>query len=302
MAAGAAVYRALSQTPGLSHGAVVRHGALALIGWPAPAASLLDWLQRESLACVLVPHLASGGEPVRSDPIRYWPPRAVERLAAEATGAGTLIAFHLAALQLHGLADELQGRAPELLHPALLRPQVVPLLRPQQRFVGQALTTALELIHQAHGVGSAAPLTTLALDGLLLRSLALLVVSHQDEPTPGAVPITLDEAVDQAMAWMLAHLDRPINLGDLEREIRYGRRSLQQGFRQRVGCGPIQWLRRQRLRLAHERITAMVGPLRPGHSTLTAVARECGYANLSSFSRDFSSHYGYPPSRLLRQG
>jgi transcriptional regulator GlxA family with amidase domain len=45
----------------------------------------------------------------------------------------------------------------------------------------------------------------------------------------------------------------------------------------------------------------MAGMLGQGDFTLTAVARECGYSNLASFSRDFSSLHSYPPSQLLRQ-
>lgn len=276
--------------------AALRYGAVTLIPWPALGATVLGWLQRESLACLLVPPPAAAPWA-----IRYWPPSDVGRLAAESEGAGVLVSFSLAALHSHGQALTQEGGVPARLHPALLQRQVVPLLRPQQRFVGQALTSALDLIHQAAGFGAAAPLSSLALDALVLRSLALLLLPDPAQPAAGAAALTLHQAVDQAMAWMLTHLDHAISLTDLEREIGYSRRSLQLGFRQRVGCGPIQWLRLQRLNLAHERITAMADLLRRGACTLTAVARQCGYANLASFSRDFSALYGYPPSQLLRQ-
>lgn len=275
--------------------AALRHGAVTLMPWPASEAFAVGWLQRESHACLLVPLPGAG-----PGAIRYWPPSDVGRLAAEPQGVGTLVAFSLAALQSHGQAVALASGAPDRLHPALLRPQVVPLLRPRQRFVGQALFSAVALIHQGAGFGAAAPLSTLALDALLLRSLVLLLPDPA-EPVASADATSLHQAVDQAMAWMLARLDHAISLADLERQIGYSRRSLQLGFRQRVGCGPIQWLRRQRLSLAHERITTMAGLLCQGALTLTAVARQCGYSNLASFSRDFSSLYGYPPSQLLRQ-
>ncbi len=241
--------------------AALRHGAVTLMAWPASEAFALGWLQRESHACLLVPLPEAG-----PGAIRYWPPSDVGRLAAESQGAGTLVAFSLAALQSHGQAVALEGGAPACLHSALLQPQVVPLLRPRQRFVGQALFSAVGLIHQAAGFGAAAPLSTLALDVLLLRSLVMLLLPDPAESVAGADGTSLHQAVDQAMAWMLARLDHPISLADLERQIGYSRRSLQLGFRQRVGCGPIQWLRRQRLILAHERITTMAGLLRRGGS------------------------------------
>lgn len=276
--------------------AALRHGAVTLIPWPASEPFVVGRLRHEGQACLLIPRPA-----VAPGAIRYWPPSDVGRLPAESQGVGTVVAFSLAALQTHGQMVALEGGTSDRLHPALLRSQVVPLLRPQQRFVGQTLSSAVDLIHRADGFGGAASLSSLALDALVLRSLALLLLPDPAQPAARANGITLHEAVDQAMARMLAHLDRAISLADLEREIGYSRRSLQLGFRQRVGCGPIQWLRRQRLSLAHERITAMAGRLRRGDCTLTAVARQCGYGNLASFSRDFSSLYGYPPSQLLRQ-
>lgn len=276
--------------------AALKHGAVTLIAWPASEAFLQRWLQPASQAFLLLPlPEASSGF------IRYWPPSDGGHLLTESQGAGTLVAFSLASLQSHGQPATPESHTPERLHPALLQPQVVPLLRPLQKFVGQALTTAVDLIHQAGGLGTTAPLATLALDSLLLRSLALLLLPDPAEPAARANAITLHEAVDQAMAWMLAHLHDAISLADLEAQIGYSRRSLQPGFRQRVGCGPIQWLRRQRLSLAHERITGNVVKLRQGACTLTAVARQCGYSTIASFSRDFSALYGYPPSQLLRQ-
>ncbi len=72
------------------------------------------------------------------------------------------------------------------------------------------------------------------------------------------------------------------------------------GFRQRVGCGPMQWLRRQRLETAHALVLAIArgeqGPL-----SLRQVAERWGYINYSAFSRDFSRLHGVTASQLLHR-
>ncbi len=68
-------------------------------------------------------------------------------------------------------------------------------------------------------------------------------------------------------------------------------------FKQEVGCGPMQWLRRQRLQAAYARIQSA------GFAdTVSSVARQCGYLSLAGFSRDFNTMFKRTPSSLLRQG
>lgn len=279
---------------GLTSATPLRYGALSLISWSGDGHALPVWLARETLACLLLPAEADGREP-----LRYWPASDDPNLASAALPGGTLIAFSLLSLQLHlpAVAAEARTRAP--LDPALLRSREIPLVSPDQLFVLQVITEAINLIREAGVVAPSTALATLELDGLVLRSTALLLLPP-GAPTADLVPLTLQRAVDQAMAWMLTHLDCPISLADLEEQVRYSRRSLQLGFRQRVGCGPIQWWRRQRLRVAHDAIAAMPNGQR-GVVSLAAVARCCGYSTTASLSRDFSALYGYSPSWLLRQ-
>lgn len=98
--------------------AALRHGAVTLMAWPASEAFALGWLQRESHACLLVPLPEAG-----PGAIRYWPPSDVGRLAAESQGAGTLVAFSLAALQSHGQAVALEGGAPHASIPPCCSPR-----------------------------------------------------------------------------------------------------------------------------------------------------------------------------------
>lgn len=45
--------------------AALRYGAVTLIPWPALGATVLGWLQRESLACLLVPPPAAAPWAIR---------------------------------------------------------------------------------------------------------------------------------------------------------------------------------------------------------------------------------------------
>jgi AraC-like DNA-binding protein len=86
-----------------------------------------------------------------------------------------------------------------------------------------------------------------------------------------------------------------MRLTALEQRSGYSRRSLQLAFQRRFGCGPMQWVRRQRLEQARQ---ALLNP-REGDSVSEIAARH-GFRNLSMFSRDFTAHFGLRPSDLLR--
>ena len=93
----------------------------------------------------------------------------------------------------------------------------------------------------------------------------------------------------------MAHLDTPISLSQIEQRSCYSRRSIQAMFHKRFGCGPMQWLRRQRL----DRALAMLQHA-PATVSVAAAAQACGYLSPAAFSRDFVARYGIRPSALLR--
>lgn len=148
---------------------------------------------------------------------------------------------------------------------------------------------------------------TLRLDDLLLRQIvavlapALLTEPAQPEPEPSI------GAIDALVDWMHAHSQEPISLSDLERRSHYSRRSLQYAFKSRFGCGPMQYLRRQRLWQARRLLLQGASGGGEGSgggngrtaTSVEAVARRCGYLSVASFRRDFRGCFGVPPSRLL---
>ena len=101
----------------------------------------------------------------------------------------------------------------------------------------------------------------------------------------------LDELVDH----IRANRQLPLTMADLERLSHYSARHLTTLFRERFNCTPMQFVRRQRLDLAMERLTAP----QPG-DTVIRIARECGYRHAANFSVDFQREFGSKPSDVLR--
>jgi AraC-like DNA-binding protein len=87
----------------------------------------------------------------------------------------------------------------------------------------------------------------------------------------------------------------PLTMTDLERLSHYSARHLTTLFRERFNCTPMQFVRRQRLGLAMERLAAP----QPG-DTVIRIARECGYRHAANFSVDFQREFGSKPSDVLR--
>ena len=98
------------------------------------------------------------------------------------------------------------------------------------------------------------------------------------------------------LAWIGDHLHQPLQLRDLVAQSGYSERSLRNFFQERFGCGPIQWIRGQRLERARERL------LQPqARDSVSSIAAGLGYGHLSQFSRDFQAAYRVRPSELLRE-
>jgi AraC-like DNA-binding protein len=134
----------------------------------------------------------------------------------------------------------------------------------------------------------------LALDDLICRQLVLMLMPElQDENAPVPLQPT-GQRLTQLLEWMESQLEQPLSLTELESRSGLARRTLQQAFHERFGCGPMQWLRKRRL----EQALAQLSNPRPEDS-VSAVARRCGYLSLASFSRDFAEAYGHRASEVL---
>lgn len=103
---------------------------------------------------------------------------------------------------------------------------------------------------------------------------------------------SLDELVD----YITSNRCRSLTLTDLEKQSHYSRRHLQTLFQEKFGCTPMQFVRRQRLAAAMEKLQAAEGEI-----SVSRIARDCGYRSLSNFSSDFQCEFGELPSSVLRR-
>ncbi len=65
--------------------------------------------------------------------------------------------------------------------------------------------------------------------------------------------------------------------------------------RERFDCAPMQFVKRQRLARAMERLREPAVD-----DTVARITRDCGYHYTSNFSTDFQRYYGIKPSVVLR--
>jgi AraC-like DNA-binding protein len=176
----------------------------------------------------------------------------------------------------------------------LQRPQVLSMTEERQAKLLITLRRAFALL-DAPELQARGDLEVLQIDDLIYRILALALCPQLDGGEGKGLSREL--ILEDLLEWIGANLQSPINLTQLEQRSGYSRRNLQLAFSKRFGCGPIQWIRRQRLGLARQHL------LNPSPSdSVAGISSTLGFSNLSSFSRDFHNTYGIRPSEMLREG
>lgn len=141
---------------------------------------------------------------------------------------------------------------------------------------------------------------TLSLDEQIYRLLALALLKTRNrleavQKRWSSKKRSWTEQVDNVVDYIRANVHLPLSLTDLEEQSNYSARHLQNLFRDKFNCTPMQFVRRERLRMALERLEdAGAG------DTVTRIARDCGYRFTSNFSTDFQREFGVLPSKVLR--
>ena len=98
--------------------------------------------------------------------------------------------------------------------------------------------------------------------------------------------------INDIKKFMTYHLaDESLTLSDIAANHHLSIRSLNRLFAE-IGETPMQWLKKQRLMQAYQILTA-------SHTTsVTEVAFQCGFTDVSSFGKAFNKYFGYSPSAL----
>jgi AraC-like DNA-binding protein len=90
-----------------------------------------------------------------------------------------------------------------------------------------------------------------------------------------------------------AHMN--LTLTDLEEQSHYSGRHLQNMFKEKFDCTPMQFVRRQRLFAAMEKLQTA-----DPDDTATTIARDMGYRYTSNYSYDLQREFGVTPTVVLR--
>jgi AraC-like DNA-binding protein len=105
-------------------------------------------------------------------------------------------------------------------------------------------------------------------------------------------------AVRHALDYIETHLSEPIAMADIAEHIGGSVRSIQQGFRDELGCTPMAYLRDRRLERARQEL-ADADP--SDGVTVTGVAQHWGFNHLGSFAVLYRKRWGESPSETLRR-
>ena len=101
-------------------------------------------------------------------------------------------------------------------------------------------------------------------------------------------------AVDAAIEQMLDDVKRSWRAGDLAKLCGLSERHFFRGFKQETGLSPIDWLRRERIRLAQRKLLDSC-------KRVKEICDEVGYHDVFFFSRDFKRQTGSSPSDYRRE-
>jgi AraC-like DNA-binding protein len=100
-------------------------------------------------------------------------------------------------------------------------------------------------------------------------------------------------AVRRAVAFIEANAERPISVSDVAVAARVGPRALRYGFTRHLETTPSAYLRRTRLRRAHEELLTADAP--PTADAIEATAHRWGFLDGPRFSAAYRELYGRPP-------
>jgi|28_taG_2_1085356.scaffolds.fasta_scaffold00238_17 AraC-like DNA-binding protein len=101
--------------------------------------------------------------------------------------------------------------------------------------------------------------------------------------------------VRRAQAYMLANLDRPLDIEEIAAYAGVSARNLQIGFKRFLSTAPMAYLRNTRLQRAHEDL--LQGRR---NASVTEIAERWGMTHLGRFSQYYKSRYGCSPQETLK--
>lgn len=118
-------------------------------------------------------------------------------------------------------------------------------------------------------------------------------ISHYLTATERSTPVS--GQLRRARSYIHEGLAEPLTLARIARAAGCGVRSLQTGFRDAFGCSPMQYLHRERLKLAHHLLQTA-----PEGETVLQIADAAGFAHPGRFAIAYRQTFGHSPGATLK--
>ncbi|MDE2202782.1 MAG: helix-turn-helix domain-containing protein [Burkholderiaceae bacterium] len=149
-----------------------------------------------------------------------------------------------------------------------------------------------------HGVALLHRVVARLSDARLARTLANTALDHPSRAEAIGIwlrskPATRDSVVLRARRYLQQHLHEPFDLGKLAAAASTSERTLLRHFTKTVGMSPLQLLHRLRVERACHLLEVST-------LSLTTIAEQCGYQDMSAFRRLIRRHTGRPPGAHRR--
>lgn len=176
-------------------------------------------------------------------------------------------------------------------------PQVLKLEPCQAASIAGALKSALDASFDEPAIAES-PQARSAVIQHGLATVMPIVLQNQELPRHTLSAFGRHQVVKRSREYILEHIDSPIQMIDLCRELRVSRRTLQYSFQDVLGVNPIAYLRVLRLNGARH---DLLGAKAAGLQVKDVVAR-WGFWHLSRFSAEYRQMFHELPSDTLRRG
>ncbi|MEE2977470.1 MAG: helix-turn-helix domain-containing protein [Pseudomonadota bacterium] len=149
-----------------------------------------------------------------------------------------------------------------------------------------------------HGVALMHRVVARLADARLARTLGNTALDHPSRGEAIGIwlrskPAIRDSVVLRARRYLQQHLHEPFHLGKLAAAASTSERTLLRHFTKTVGMSPLQLLHRLRVERACHLLEVST-------LSLTTIAEQCGYQDMSAFRRLIRRHTGRPPGAHRR--
>jgi AraC-like DNA-binding protein len=192
---------------------------------------------------------------------------------------------------LHRVAADGQGLLPQQIRFAARWPRSRAAVRGWHRTLDYVTTTLAspDTAGQPLLAAAAAPLLATA----LLECYPSTLMAERDVLSDPAVPDTLKDALE----FIHAHPAGDLGVNDIAAAVHLTPRAVQYLFRQQLDTTPTEYVRRLRLRCAHQDLLAG----RRSQVTVTEIAQRWGFVHTGRFAVLYRQTYGQSPHTTLKQ-